>query len=145
MDRYLLKNSVQVYFNDFMFYHLHKLGIRGKCLRVIMRLYKNMKSRVRIGQNLSEQYDVKVGVAQGDPLSSYLFSSVSERMCPLQLRRPRKPFRKFESLGRTLSPGCACDSDGLSVKSRILCAMCSQIFSVPSIIFGTLASRLSDL
>ncbi len=50
------------------------MGVRGKCFRMLKCLYKSIKTRVKIGQNLSDAFDVKVGVCQGDPISVYLFS-----------------------------------------------------------------------
>ena len=41
-----------------------------------MSLYKGAKTRVRVDSELSEEFEVKVGMHQGSVLSSFLFAVV---------------------------------------------------------------------
>ena len=63
-------------------------------VRAVMSLYEGAKTRVRVGLELSEDFEVKVGVHQGSALSVLLFAIVvdmitesvrnglmSERLC----------------------------------------------------------------
>ena len=45
-------------------------------VRVMMSLYEGTKKRVRVGQELSEEFEVKVGVHQGSVLSPLVFAIV---------------------------------------------------------------------
>ncbi len=48
--------------------------VNGKILRVIVNMYEQAKSFVRVGRNYSELFPCKVGVRQGDNLSPLLFA-----------------------------------------------------------------------
>ena len=52
---------------------LRKRGIPEVMVRAVMGLYEGSKTRVRVGQELSEKFEVKVGVHQGSALSPLLF------------------------------------------------------------------------
>ena len=41
-----------------------------------MSLYKGAKTRVRVDSELSEEFEVKVGIHQGSALPSFLFAAV---------------------------------------------------------------------
>ena len=43
-------------------------------------MYANVRSRVRVGEGYSEEFEVKVGVHQGSVLSSLLFIIVLEAL-----------------------------------------------------------------
>ena len=49
-------------------------GISGKLINVIQNLYMNFKSCIRNNGQLTESFDVTVGVLQGEALSPFLFS-----------------------------------------------------------------------
>ena len=51
-----------------------KSGIDGKCFRFIKNMYKGIKSKVQIGQHVSNFFLCNVGVRQGENLSPFLFS-----------------------------------------------------------------------
>ena len=56
-------------------------AIRKRCIpeamvRAVMSLYEGAETRVRVGLELSEEFEVKVGVHQGFVLSSSVFASV---------------------------------------------------------------------
>ena len=45
-------------------------------VRAVMSLYEGVKTRVRVGQELSEEFEVKVGVHQGSVFSPLIFAIV---------------------------------------------------------------------
>ena len=51
-----------------------KHGITGRILEVIKNMYQHAKSRVRLGENISQQFSCKQGVRQGENLSPILFA-----------------------------------------------------------------------
>jgi hypothetical protein len=53
-------------------------GIPQKLVKLVKMTLENSKCRVKIQGVLSQQFDVKGGVRQGDPLSTVLFSLVLE-------------------------------------------------------------------
>ena len=53
---------------------LHEFGLRGELPRFIEDYLTDRTFRVRVGQDLSEQYEQKMGVPQGGVLSCTLFS-----------------------------------------------------------------------
>ena len=48
---------------------LRKLGVEEWIVRLVQRMYANARSRVRVGEGYSEEFEVKVGVHQGSVLS----------------------------------------------------------------------------
>jgi hypothetical protein len=74
-----------VFFQDFskafdlvdhklLHYKLHKMGVTGKLLQNIMRRYKKLTACCIANGQTSEKFQVKVGTAQGCPLSPALFN-----------------------------------------------------------------------
>ena len=59
---------------------LRKLGVEEWIVRLAQGMYANARSRVRIGEGYSEEFEVKVGVHQGSVLSSLLFIIVLEAL-----------------------------------------------------------------
>ena len=57
-----------------LWFKLHKIGIKGKMLRVLNNMYKEVKSCVRQCNNLSEFFTCCVGLRQGEVISSALVS-----------------------------------------------------------------------
>ena len=53
-----------------------KKGILEVLVRSVMCLYEGAKTRVRVDSELSEQFEVKVGMYQGSVLSPFLFAVV---------------------------------------------------------------------
>ena len=51
-------------------------GIMFIDTRSVMSLYKGAKRRVRVDSELSEEFEVKVGMHQGSVLSPFLFTVV---------------------------------------------------------------------
>ena len=52
---------------------LRSYGIPTKIVNAIAAIYSNSKSKVRLGESLSEAFCIKTGVLQGDTLAPYLF------------------------------------------------------------------------
>ena len=55
---------------------MRKRGIPEAMVRAVMSLYEGAKTRVRVGLELSEEFEVKVGVHQGSACSPLLFAIV---------------------------------------------------------------------
>lgn len=55
---------------------MRKRGIPEAMVRAVMSLYEGAKTRVRVGSELSEEFEVKVGVHQGSVLSPLVFAIV---------------------------------------------------------------------
>ena len=53
---------------------MRKRGIPEAMVRAVMSLHEGAKTRVRVGLELSEEFDVKVGVHQGSVLSPLVFA-----------------------------------------------------------------------
>ena len=53
-------------------------GVNGKAWRLVDAMYRNAASRVRLQGKLSAQFDVRCGVAQGCPLSPFLYAVFSD-------------------------------------------------------------------
>ena len=64
---------------------LRKLGIEERIVRLVQGMYANARSRVRVGEGYSEEFEVKVGVHQGSVLSPLLFiimlEALSQEFC----------------------------------------------------------------
>ena len=84
---HMLKNSKQLYcaFVDFtkafdyvvrdvIWYKLIKIGVRGKLLNVLKSIYANVKSKVRLMNETSVDFECSLGVRQGECLSPFLFA-----------------------------------------------------------------------
>ena len=48
---------------------MRKRGLPETIVRAVMSLYKGARTRVRVGSELSEEFEVRVGVHQGSVLS----------------------------------------------------------------------------
>ena len=55
---------------------MRKKGIPEVMVRSVMSLYEVAKTRVRVDSELSEEFEVKVGMCQGSVLSHFLFAVV---------------------------------------------------------------------
>ena len=60
--------------------HIFKLGMNGKCWRLIKNWYSDISSVVRIGDQHSESFPVERGVKQGSVLSPTLFIAVVDSL-----------------------------------------------------------------
>ena len=59
---------------------LRKLGVDEWIVHLVQGMYANARSRVRVGEGYSEEFEVKVGVHQGSVLSPLLFIIVLEAL-----------------------------------------------------------------
>ena len=55
-------------------------------VRLVQGMYSNARSRVRVGEGYSEEFEVKVGVHQGSVLSPLLFIIVLEALLSREFR-----------------------------------------------------------
>ena len=67
---------------------LRKLGVDEWIVRLVQGMYSNARSRVRVGEGYSEEFEVKVGVHQGSVLSPLLFIIVLEALSWVPLWGP---------------------------------------------------------
>jgi hypothetical protein len=66
---------------------LNKFDVPDKLIRLIAPILKHTRARVKINKDYTEEFIVKGGVKQGDPLSAILFSLVIETILkPMELR-----------------------------------------------------------
>lgn len=59
---------------DILWFKLLQYGIRGKILDIIVSMYKNVKSKVKLNNTLSDEFSCMTGVRQGECLSPILFA-----------------------------------------------------------------------
>ena len=59
---------------------LKKLGVDEWIVCLVLGIYSNARSCVRVGEGYSEEFEVKVGVHQGSVLSPLLFIIVLEEL-----------------------------------------------------------------
>ena len=59
---------------DNLWTKLIKLGLRGNILNIIRSMYVSVKSRIKVCNQLSDEFDCVLGVRQGECLSPFLFS-----------------------------------------------------------------------
>ena len=59
---------------------LKKLGVEEWIVPLVQGMYTNARSRVRVGEVFSKEFEVKVGVHQGSVLSPLLFIIVLEAL-----------------------------------------------------------------
>ena len=78
--------------SDVIWWAMRKLGIDEWLLRLVQSMYKDVRSRVRVGDGYSEEFGVGVGVHQGFVLSPLFFIIVLEALsrefrtgCPWEL------------------------------------------------------------
>ena len=83
---------------------LRKLGVEEGIVRLVQGMYANARSRVRVGEGYSEEFEVKVGVHQGSVLSPLLFiivlEALSREFCSGAPGRTSMPNTLLSSLNR---------------------------------------------
>ena len=67
-------NAFDYVVRDVLWFKLLQFGVRGKMLDIIVSLYENVKSKVKINNRLSESCSCMTGVRQGECLSPFLFA-----------------------------------------------------------------------
>ena len=63
-----------------LWWAMRSLGVDEWIVRLVQAMYSNARSRVRVGDSYSEEFDVTVGVHQGSVLSPLLFIIVLEAL-----------------------------------------------------------------
>ena len=63
---------------EVIWWALRKLGVEEWIVRLVKGMYANVRSRVRVGEGYSEEFEVKAGVHQGSLLSLLRFIIVLE-------------------------------------------------------------------
>ena len=66
---------------------MRKRGIPEAMVRIVMNFYEGAKTRVRVGLELFEEFDVKVGVHQGSVLLPLDFAIVVDVVTETNVRR----------------------------------------------------------
>ena len=59
---------------DVLWFKLLQFGVRGKMLDIIVSMYENVKSKVKLNNRLSESFSCMTGVRQGEYLSAFFFA-----------------------------------------------------------------------
>ena len=57
-----------------------KLGVEEYIVKLVQGIYENVWSRVRVGEGLSDEFEVKVGVHNGSVLNPLIFIIVFEAL-----------------------------------------------------------------
>ena len=68
------KKAFDLVDREFLLYKLRQIGVNGNFYHAIKSLYSNTRSCVQVNDKLTDWFDVKTGVRQGDSLSPTLFS-----------------------------------------------------------------------
>ena len=68
------KKAFDFVVRDVLWYKLIQSGVRGKILDVIQSIYRNIKSKVKYDNKLSNDFSSHLCVRQGECLSPFLFS-----------------------------------------------------------------------
>ena len=63
-----------------LWWAMRKVGVEEWIMRLVQAMYNNARSRVRVGSEYSEEFEVGVGVHQGSVLSPLLFIIVLEAL-----------------------------------------------------------------
>ena len=63
-----------------LWWAMRKVGVKEWIVRLVQTMYNNARSRVRVGSEYSEEFEVGVGVHQGSVLSPLLFIIVLEAL-----------------------------------------------------------------
>ena len=63
-----------------LWWAMRKVGVEEWIVRLVQAMYDNARSRVRVGSEYSEEFEVDVGVHQGSVLSPLLFIIVLEAL-----------------------------------------------------------------
>ena len=60
---------------------LKTFGIEGKMFHIIKDLYSNTNGHVTFDNLVSENFEIKLGVKQGDPPSPFFFNMYMDELC----------------------------------------------------------------
>ena len=68
------RKAFDTVWHDGLFHKLQEIGINGHFLETLKNIYKNTKCAVKLDDKLTQFFQCKKGVRQGDPLSPTLFN-----------------------------------------------------------------------
>jgi exonuclease III len=85
-----VRKAYDTVWRDALFYKLFKKGVQGKLARVIWEMMDKTASRLSMGGQCSDYFDVNIGVGQGDPLSTYLFNVFIDDLLERLASQPRE-------------------------------------------------------
>ena len=77
---YMASVDLEKTFYQVIRWALRKLGVEEWIVRLVQGMFANARSRVRVGEGYSEEFEVKVGVHQGSVLSPLLFIIVLDAL-----------------------------------------------------------------
>ena len=66
-----------------LFTSLKQKGLNGKILQILISMYSEMNSYVRINEKLSDQFTCNLGTRQGDITSNIIFNLYIDDLCTL--------------------------------------------------------------
>ena len=59
---------------------LKQYGVEGRLLRAVQGLYKDSEATVKVGEVITDWFEVQRGVRQGCPMSQWLFNIYLDRV-----------------------------------------------------------------
>ena len=59
---------------------MRKLGVEEWIVKLVQGMYENVWSCVRVGEGLSDEFEVRIGVHQGSVLNPLLFIVILEAL-----------------------------------------------------------------
>ena len=96
-------------------------------VRLVQGMYSNVRSRVRVGEGYSEEFEVKVGVHQGSVLSPLGIIAESLEECVRRLLTWKEAMEQKGlrvNTGKTKIMICGTGLDLLQISSEFPCAVC---------------------
>lgn len=69
-----VKKAYDKVWREGLWVKMNEMGVDGRLWRVIQEMYKRVRRKVKMGEGMTEEFNVEVGVAQGSVLSPFLYS-----------------------------------------------------------------------